>query len=244
MLERGEGFGGGRGHVFARGGASGRRATLRTCFAQERWRGSSDRSGSTAGACGETEWACGALPRLPLWRPARTIWRTAIRAADGCLWPQGHRTAKHERRAAMHVGARVCRQPASSHPWHAAALSSDDFTRGRAADFTGRGVDAAVRVASSWACPSLTRASMPPPPRCATPLGRAAASTSRPARRLMPASRAGAASPLSPPPPLPKTMRRRSERNRATSPAKAAHQVASPDRARSRAASAGQPWSS
>ena len=225
MLERGERFEGRGRRVFACGGATSRRATLRA--AQGPWRGSSDRHGSTAGACpecGETEWVCGALPRFSLWRPAsarptRTVRRTAIRAADGCRWPQGHRAAKRERRAAILVGgARVCPQPASSHPWHAAALSSHDFTQGRAADSISSGDQtfAAARVASSWACRTLTRASMPTSPRCSTPPGRVAASTSCATRWLMPARAVGASSPLSSPPPLPKTMRRRPGRNGAT----------------------------
>lgn len=228
MLERGEGFEGRGGRVFARSGATSCQATLQTCFAQGRWRGSSDHHGSTAGACPEceTEWVCRALPRFAPWRsaparPTRTVWRTAIRAADRCLWPQGHRAAKRERRAAMLVGgARVCRQPASSHPWRAAALSSHDFTQGCAADSTSIG--SLTSAASGWACPTLTRASMPPSPRCSTSPGRVAASTSCATRRLMPARAVGASSPLSSPPPLPKTMRRRSGCNRATSPTSSA----------------------
>ena len=216
MLERGEGFEGRGGRVFTRSGASSRRARLQTCFAQGRWRGSSDRHGSTAGAC----------PRFAPWRlapagPTRTVWRTAIRAADGRLWPQGHRAAKRERRAAMPVGgAGVCRQPASGHAWHAAALSSNDFTQGCAADpaRSGSRSSAAARVASSWACPTLTRPAMPPSPGCSTSPGRVAASISCAPRRLVPARAVGASSSPSSPPPLPKTLRRRSGRNGATSP--------------------------
>jgi len=70
--------------------ATGRLATPRTCFAEDRWRGSSDGLGSTAGACtgrGGTEGIGGPLPRVSRWRPAsarptRTVCPTAIRAAD------------------------------------------------------------------------------------------------------------------------------------------------------------------
>jgi hypothetical protein len=82
--------------------------------------------------------------------------------AHGCQWPQSHRPAKGKRRAAPLVGgARVCPQPASGHPWRAAALCSHNFTQGRAADSTSSGDHAATGVPSSPACPTLTTASMP-----------------------------------------------------------------------------------
>ena len=70
--------------------ATGRLATPRRCFAEGRWRGSSDGLHSTAGACterGETGRICGPLPRVSPWRPAsaqptRTVCPTAIRTAD------------------------------------------------------------------------------------------------------------------------------------------------------------------
>ncbi|MEY9523965.1 hypothetical protein ABIF70_005106 [Bradyrhizobium japonicum] len=85
-----------------------------------------------------------------------------------------------------------------------------------------RKLPAAACAASSWSCPTPTRVSRPPWPRCSTPAGSAAASTSCAMRWPMPARAAAASSLPSSPQPLPRTMPRPRERSGARSPTNSA----------------------